>query len=241
AKAEREWETKFRALPSPDSLREYMRRLSARPHHVGSPYDKANAEWILAKFKSFGLDAQIESFDVLFPTPKERVGALVAPTKVAAEHGAVGCLIYSDPKEDGYTHGDTYPQGPWRPRDGVQRGSVMDMPVYPGDPLTPGVGATKDAKRLPIDQAQTITKIPVLPISYGDAQPLLAALAGPVAPEEWRGGLAISYHVGPGPAAGGRGPPGSPPPGTARRRRWPPRPNGTRRTPTSCRARPSPT
>ena len=279
AKAERGWETKFRALPSPDSLREYMRHLSARPHHVGSPYDKANAEWILAKFKSFGLDAQIESFDVLFPTPKERVVELVAPTKfvaklqeppvagdptssqqaeqlptynaysadgdvtaplvyvnfgvpadyerlerlgvsvkgaiviaryfgswrgikpkVAAEHGAVGCLIYSDPKEDGYTHGDTYPQGPWRPRDGVQRGSVMDMPVYPGDPLTPGVGATKDAKRLPIDQAQTITKIPVLPISYGDAQPLLAALAGPVAPEEWRGGLAITYHVGPGPA-----------------------------------------
>src|SRR3989441_7802002 len=279
AKAEREWETKFRALPSPDSLREYMRHLSARPHHVGSPYDKANAEWILAKFKSFGLDAQIESFDVLFPTPKERVVELVAPTKfvaklqeppvpgdptssqlaeqlptynaysvdgdvtaplvyvnygvpadyerlarlgisvkgaiviaryfgswrgikpkVAAEHGAVGCLIYSDPKDDGYTHGDVYPRGPWRPRDGVQRGSVMDMPVYPGDPLTPGVGATKDAKRLAIGDAQTITKIPVLPISYGDAQPLLAALAGPTAPEEWRGALALTYHVGPGPA-----------------------------------------
>src|SRR3989441_1013215 len=245
AKAEREWETKFRAIPRPDSLREYMRHLSARPHHVGSPYDKANAEWLLAKFKSFGLDAQIESFDVLFPTPKERVVELVAPTKfvaklqeppvpgdptssqlaeqlptynaysvdgdvtaplvyvnygvpadyerlarlgisvkgaiviaryfgswrgikpkVAAEHGAVGCLIYSDPKDDGYTHGDVYPRGPWRPRDGVQRGSVMDMPVYPGDPLTPGVGATKDAKRLAIGDAQTITKIPVLPISY---------------------------------------------------------------------------
>jgi N-acetylated-alpha-linked acidic dipeptidase len=279
AKAEREWETKFRAIPSPDSLREYMRHLSARPHHVGSPYDKANAEWILAKFKSFGLDAQIETFDVLFPTPKERVVELVAPTKfvaklqeppvpgdptssqqaeqlptynaysidgdvtaplvyvnfgvpadyerlerlgvsvkgaiviaryfgswrgikpkVAAEHGAVGCLIYSDPHEDGYTHGDVFPQGPWRPRDGVQRGSVMDMPTYPGDPLTPGVGATKDAKRLPLSEATTITKIPVLPISYGDAQPLLAALAGPVAPEEWRGGLGLTYHIGPGPA-----------------------------------------
>ncbi|HEX4575696.1 MAG TPA: transferrin receptor-like dimerization domain-containing protein [Gemmatimonadales bacterium] len=279
AKVEREWEAKFRAIPSPDSLREYMRHLSARPHHVGSPYDKANAEWILAKFKSFGLDAQIESFDVLYPTPKERVVELVAPTKfvarlqeppvpgdptssqqaeqlptynvysadgdvtaplvyvnygvpadyerlarlgvsvkgaiviaryfgswrgikpkVAAEHGAIGCLIYSDPKEDGYTQGDTYPQGPWRPRDGVQRGSVGDMPVYPGDPLTPGVGATKDAKRLPLSEAQTITKIPVLPLSYADAQPLLAALAGPVAPDAWRGGLAITYHVGPGPA-----------------------------------------
>ena len=279
AKAEREWETKFRAIPSPDSLREYMHRLSARPHHVGSPYDRDNAQWILAKFKSFGLDAQIETFDVLFPTPKERVVELVAPTKfvarlqeppvpgdptssqqaeqlptynaysidgdvtaplvyvnfgvpadyerlerlgvsvkgaiviaryfgswrgikpkVAAEHGAIGCLIYSDPKEDGYTHGDVYPQGPWRPKDGVQRGSVMDMPLYPGDPLTPGVGATKEAKRLPIGEAPTITKIPVLPISYGDAQPLLAALRGPVAPTEWRGGLGITYHVGPGPA-----------------------------------------
>ena len=279
AKAEREWETKFRAIPSPDSLREYMRRLSTRPHHVGSPYDKDNAEWILAKFKSFGLDAHIENFDVLFPTPKERVVELVAPTtfraklqepavpgdptssqlaeqlptynaysidgdvtaplvyvnfgvpadyerlermgvsvkgaiviaryfgswrgikpKVAAEHGAVGCIIYSDPREDGYTQGAVYPQGPWRPKDGVQRGSVMDMPLYPGDPLTPGIGATKDAKRLPIGEAATITKIPVLPISYGDAQPLLAALGGRVAPQEWRGGLGITYHVGPGPA-----------------------------------------
>src|SRR5436305_1433188 len=279
AKAEREWEAKFRAIPSADSLREDMRRLSARPHHVGSPYDKDNAEWLLAKFKSFGLDARIETFDVLFPTPKERVVELVAPTtfraklqeppipgdptssqqaeqlptynaysidgdvtaplvyvnfgvpadyerlerlgvsvkgaivvaryfgswrgikpKVAAEHGAIGCLIYSDPKEDGYTHGDVYPQGPWRPRDGLHRGSVEDMPKYPGDPLTPGVGATKDAKRLKVDEAPVITKIPVLPISYGDAQPLLAALGGRVAPAEWRGGLGITYHVGPGPA-----------------------------------------
>jgi len=281
AKVEREWEAKFRAIPSTDSLRAYMRRLSARPHHVGSPYDKDNAEWILAKFKSFGLDAHIETFDVLFPTPKERVVELVAPPsapfraklqepplagdptssqqaeqlpvynaysvdgdvtaplvyvnfgvpadyerlerlgvsvkgaiviaryfgswrgikpKVAAEHGAVGCIIYSDPKEDGYTQGDTYPLGAWRPKDGAQRGSVMDMPLYPGDPLTPGVGATKDAKRLSPAEAQTITKIPVLPISYGDAQPLLAALRGPVAPEAWRGGLGITYHVGPGPA-----------------------------------------
>ena len=279
AKAEREWETKFRAIPSPDSLREYMRRLSARPHHVGSAYDKDNAEWILAKFKSFGLDARIEPFDVLFPTPKERVVELVAPTrftaklqeppvpgdptssqqaeqlptynaysidgdvtaplvyvnygvpadyqrlermgvsvkgaiviaryfgswrgikpKVAAEHGAVGCIIYSDPRDDGYAQGEVYPQGPWRPRDGVQRGSVMDMPLYPGDPLTPGIGATKDAKRLAVSEAPTITKIPVLPISYGDAQPFLAALRGRVAPAEWRGALGITYRLGPGPA-----------------------------------------
>ena len=279
AKAERDWEAKLRAVPSPDSLREYMRRLSARPHHVGSPYDRDNAEWILAKFKGFGLDARIETFDVLFPTPKERVVELVAPTKfvaklqeplvagdptssqqaeqlptynaysidgdvtaplvyvnygvpadyeqlermgisvkgaiviaryfgswrgikpkVAAEHGAVGCIIYSDPREDGYARGEVYPQGPWRPKDGVQRGSVMDMPLYPGDPLTPGIGATKDAKRLAVSEAPTITKIPVLPISYGDAQPLLAALRGRVAPAEWRGALGITYHLGPGPA-----------------------------------------
>ncbi len=119
--------------------------------------------------------------------------------KVAAEHGAVGCLIYSDPHEDGFTQGETFPAGPYRPLDGVQRGSVADMPFYPGDPLTPGVGATKDAKRLKIEDAPTITKIPVLPISYADAQPLLAALTGRVAPEGWRGGLGITYHVGPGP------------------------------------------
>jgi N-acetylated-alpha-linked acidic dipeptidase len=120
--------------------------------------------------------------------------------KVAAEHGAIGCLIYSDPHEDGYVNGDTFPNGAWRPKDGVQRGSVADMPIYPGDPLTPGVGATKNAKRLDIKDAQTITKIPVLPISYGDAQPLLAALSGRVAPDGWRGGLGITYHIGPGPA-----------------------------------------
>src|SRR5712691_6416283 len=248
ARAERDWEAKLQAIPSTDSLREYMRRLSARPHHVGSPYDNANAEWLLSKFKEWGWQAQIETFDVLFPTPQERVVELVAPTrftaklqeppvagdptsaqqgeqlptynaysidgdvtaplerlgisvkgaiviarygaswrgikpKVAAEHGAVGCLIYSDPKDDGFRQGDVYPQGPWRPRDGVQRGSVADMPLYPGDPLTPGVGATPGAKRLPLAEAQTITKIPVLPISYGDAQPLLAALRGPMAPD----------------------------------------------------------
>ena len=277
--SQRAWETKFKAIPSADRLREYMQRLSARPHHVGSPYDKDNAEWILAKFKEWGLNAQIESFDVLFPTPRERAVELLEPArftakleepavsvdatsdqqkeqlptynaysidgdvtaplvyvnygipddyeqlerlgisvkgaiviarygvswrgikpKVAAEHGAVGCIIYSDPREDGYFQGDVFPTGAWRPRDGAQRGSVMDMPIYPGDPLTPGVGATPDAKRLPVSEAKTITKIPVLPISYADAQPLMAALKGPVAPSNWRGALPITYHIGPGPA-----------------------------------------
>jgi N-acetylated-alpha-linked acidic dipeptidase len=120
--------------------------------------------------------------------------------KLAQEHGAIGCIIYSDPRDDGYARGDIYPQGGWRPPAGVQRGSVLDMAVYPGDPLTPGIGATKDAKRLPITEARTILKIPVMPISYADAQPLLAALAGPMAPGDWRGALPISYHMGPGPA-----------------------------------------
>ncbi|HYX75124.1 MAG TPA: transferrin receptor-like dimerization domain-containing protein [Steroidobacteraceae bacterium] len=120
--------------------------------------------------------------------------------KLAQEHGATGCIIYSDPRDDGYAKGDIYPHGGWRPPAGVQRGSVLDMAVYPGDPLTPGVGATQDAKRLPISAARTILKIPVIPVSYADAQPLLAALGGPVAPGEWRGALPITYHMGPGPA-----------------------------------------
>jgi len=279
SRVERDWEQKFRAIPEPARLRESMRRLSARPHHVGSPYDKDNAEWLRAQYASYGFDATIERFDVLFPVPIERVLELVAPTKfvakleepavkedptsnqkseqlptynaysadgdvtaplvyvnygvpddydalerrgidvrgkiviaryggswrgikpkVAYEHGAVGCLIYSDPKDDGFAEGETYPNGPYRPKDGVQRGSVMDMPVYPGDPLTPGVGATKDAKRLDRKDAVTIMKIPVMPISYADAQPLLAAITGVVAPPAWRGGLPITYHLGPGAA-----------------------------------------
>ena len=119
--------------------------------------------------------------------------------KVAAEHGAIGCIIYSDPLDDGYTEGDVFPQGPWRPPAGIQRGSVMDT-QYPGDPLTPGVGATAKAKRLTLKEAVTITKIPVLPISYADAEPLLTELRGRVAPRDWRGSLPITYHLGPGPA-----------------------------------------
>ena len=120
--------------------------------------------------------------------------------KLAAEKGAIGCIIYSDPEDDGYVQGDVYPKGAFKNKTGVQRGSVMDMPLYPGDVLTPGYAATKDAKRLKREEAPTITKIPVLPISYEDAQPLLEALEGPVAPASWRGGLPITYHIGPGPA-----------------------------------------
>ncbi len=120
--------------------------------------------------------------------------------KVAYEHGAIGCLIYSDPRDDGYFAGDVYPGGPYRPEQGVQRGSVMDMPIHPGDPLSPGWASEPGGKKLARDASAPILKIPVLPISYGDALPLLKALKGPVAPPEWRGALPVTYHVGPGPA-----------------------------------------
>jgi N-acetylated-alpha-linked acidic dipeptidase len=277
--AEEKVEREFLALPDPAIARETMRRLSGAPHNLGSPEGAKNAEWILARFREWGLDAHIETFEVLFPTPKERVVELIEPVKfraslaetplkedptsgqttlqlptynaystdgeatatlvyvnygvpedyealerlgvdvrgkiviarygggwrgikpkVAAEHGAVGCIIYSDPRDDGFFQGEVYPKGPFRPEQGVQRGSVLDMPLYSGDPLTPGIGAVEGAKRLDRKQAQTLTKIPVLPISYADAKPLLAALEGPVAPEGWRGALPITYRVGPGPA-----------------------------------------
>jgi N-acetylated-alpha-linked acidic dipeptidase len=272
-------DAQLRDLIEPARIRSAVERLSARPHHVGSPYDRDNAEWLLARFKEYGWDASIETFDVLFPTPRERVLELVEPSrvrpviieaalpqdptssqqaeqlptynayspdgditaplvyvnhgrpqdyeeldrygvsvkgaiviarygqlwrglkpKIAAEHGAIGCLIYSDPADDGYGEDATYPDGPMRPATGVQRGSVADIPTYPGDPLTPGVGATAGAKRVPREQAETIARIPVLPISYGAAQPLLAALGGRVVPPSFRGGLPITYRFGPGPA-----------------------------------------
>jgi N-acetylated-alpha-linked acidic dipeptidase len=259
-------------------MREAMRLMSARPHHVGSPYDEQNAEWMLKKFKEWGWDAKIENFDVLFPTPKERLLDLLEPTrytakleepplpgdptsnqqseqlppynaysldgdvtgplvyvnygtredyeqldrmgvqvkgaivivrygnswrgikpKVAAEHGAIGCIIYSDPADDGYGEGDVYPDGGLRNKDAVQRGAVTDT-YFAGDPLTPGWGSVPGAKRLAIKDSPQITKIPVLPISYAVAQPLLAAIGGRVVPTNWRGGLGITYHVGPGPA-----------------------------------------
>ena len=273
------WDVRFRAIPDARNIGEYVRIMSARPHHLGSPYGKQTAEWILARFKEWGWDAQIENYDVLFPTPKERLVEMVEPTtfrlaleeppvavdptssqkaeqlppfnaysidgdvtgpliyvnyglpsdyeeldrrgisvkgaiviarygaswrgikpKVAAERGAIGCLIYSDPRDDGYFVDGVFPDGPMRSKDGVQRGSVMDMPTYPGDPTTPGRGSTPGVTRLDVKDVTTLTRIPVLPISYGDAQPLLAALGGTVAPMDWRGSLPITYRIGPGPA-----------------------------------------
>ena len=274
-----ELESRFDALVCADNLRTWLQRLAARPQHLGSPYRKDNAEFILSLFRDWGYDAHIETFHIYFPTPKYRLVEMVEPVsfraalkadpvdgdlvtsmveeqlpsynaysidgdvtgdlvyanlglqadyealerlgidvhgkivivryggcfrgikpKLAAENGAIGCLIYSDPRDDGYGQGDVYPKGSFRPANGVQRGSVLDITVYPGDPLTPGVGATKEARRMDPKDAPTLTKIPVLPISYADAEPLLKALSGPTSPSSWRGALPITYHVGPGPA-----------------------------------------
>ncbi len=257
----------------------WLRRMSAKPHHVGSPGSKENAEFIAELLESWGYEVEIAEYEVLLPVPRVREVELVAPgqftasltedsldadpstsvredllppynafsvdgevegelvfvnygipedyemlerygiditgkiaiakygnswrgikPKLAGEKGAIGTLIYSDPIDDGYGAGDVYPKGPFKHESGVQRGSVMDMPTYPGDVLTPGVGATGNARRLKQEDAPTITKIPVLPMSYRDALPLLAAMDGEVVPEEWRGGLPITYHLGPGPA-----------------------------------------
>lgn len=258
-------------------LRAWLEQMSAGPNHVGAPHNRKNAEFTLAMFQTWGWEARIETFMVMYPTPKKMLLEMTGPVKFTAklhepaipedrtsgntqdalppyhgygadgdvtgelvyvnrgmpddykelarhgisvkgkiviarygggwrglkpklayEHGAIGCIIYSDPADDGYASDDTYPKGGSRPADGVQRGSVADMPVYPGDPTTPGYGSTPDAKHLPISESITILKIPVMPISYADAQPLLAALDGPVAPPNWRGALPITYHMGPG-------------------------------------------
>jgi N-acetylated-alpha-linked acidic dipeptidase len=279
--AERELalERSFDQLLNPANLRAWMQRMAAEPNQVGSPHDRANAQFMLEQFRSWGWQADIETFYVLYPTPKQVLLELIAPQhyraklhepplagdrasqisrdvlppynvygadgdvtgelvyvnygmpddykelarrgvsvrgriaiarygdgwrglkpKLAYEHGAIGCIIYSDPHDDGYAAGDPYPAGPGRPVQGVQRGSVEDITLYSGDPLTPGVGATRDATRLSRAEAKALLKIPVLPISYGDAQPLLSALTGPRAPPPWRGALPITYHLGPGPA-----------------------------------------
>jgi N-acetylated-alpha-linked acidic dipeptidase len=271
-------EARFDAAIHPEDISDFMKHMAAEPNQVGSPHDRANAEYELGLFRQWGWDAHIETFNVLYPTPVAEAletmgpapfratlterpvpgdatsartrdelpayvayqgdGDVTAPLvyvnygmqadylelhrlgvdvrgkiviaryghgwrglkpKLAQDHGAIGCIIYSDPADDGYGAGKTYPDGPMRPSQGIQRGSVANMPLYPGDPLTPGVGATPDARRLSRADAQVILKIPVLPISYGDAVHFLAPMDGPLAPEGWRGGLPVTYHVGPGP------------------------------------------
>ena len=274
-----ELESEFDKTLNPENLDTWMKHMSSKPHHVGSPWSKQNAEYAANKFKEWGFESRVETFEVLVPFPKIRKLSMVAPNKVelklfepavegdrssemtkdvlpgynafsadgnvtgelvfvnyglnedyeelnrmgidvkgkiviakygrsfrgikpkiAHEQGAIGCIMYSDPKDDGYVVGDVYPVGPYRNEFGIQRGSVLDMPARPGDALTPGYAATKDAERLSINEASTIMKIPVMPISYADALPLLKAIKGPVVPDSWKGGLPITYHIGPGPA-----------------------------------------
>ena len=270
------WEEKARSVPEAARVGSYMKRMSAKPHLAGTAASKEVAEYALGLMKEWGLDAHLEEFEALLPTPKATLLEIVSPVpfranlnepavagdaatsdkdeippynaysgsgnvtaglvyvnygmpvdyeylaknkinvkgeiviarygggwrglkpRLAAEHGAAGCLIYSDPKDDGYYRGDVYPKGAWRPQDGVQRGSVMDMTLYPGDPLSPGWASEKGSKRLAIEEAKTLMRIPVLPISYGDATPLLQQLTGLVAPEDWRGALGFTYHIGDG-------------------------------------------
>jgi N-acetylated-alpha-linked acidic dipeptidase len=276
--AQRKLEEKIQKVPQPENIREYIQVMSEEPHHTGTEAGRRVARYVLEKFRSWGLDAQIEELEGLMPTPRERHLELLEPEryvatlkepaipedkdssdegqlptynayspdgdvtgqivyvnygmpadyeklaelkidvkgkivlarygggwrgikpKVAAEHGAIGCIIYSDPRDDGYFGDDIYPLGQNRPEFGAQRGSTMDMPIHPGDPLTPGWGAVPGGRRLAMAEVKTLPKIPVLPISYGDAKPLLRNLGGPVAPENWRGALPLTYHVGPGPA-----------------------------------------
>ena len=274
-----ELESEFDKTLNPKNLDTWMKHMSSKPHHVGSPWSKQNAEYAANKFKEWGFESRVETFEVLVPFPKIRKLSMVAPEKlelklfepavegdrssemtkdvlpgynafsadgnvtgelvfvnyglnedyeelkrlgidvkgkiviakygrsfrgikpkIAHEQGAIGCIMYSDPKDDGYVVGDVYPVGPYRNEFGIQRGSVLDMPARPGDALTPGYAATKDAERLSINEASTIMKIPVMPISYADALPLLKAIKGPVVPDSWKGGLPITYHIGPGPA-----------------------------------------
>lgn len=278
AQAQKHVEEKFDGHLRAENLDQWMKKLSSRPHHLGSPFGKETAEFIRDQFKEWGYDAEIEVFEVLFPTPRVRVLEMTAPKKfkaslaetilkedanskyikeqlpiyncwspdgdvrgelvfvnyglpedyehlerigidvrgkiviakygrswrgikpkVAQEKGAIGCILYSDPYEDGYFQGDAYPEGPYKNASGAQRGSVIDLPVAPGDPLTPAYGATAGARRIDREASTTLLKIPVLPISYSDALPLLVAMEGPVAPPSWRGALPLTYHVGPGP------------------------------------------
>jgi N-acetylated-alpha-linked acidic dipeptidase len=272
-------ESQYDSSLDASNLEEWMRYITSKPIYTGSPHNKETADWMVEQFESWGFETRLDTYQVLYPTPRIRELELLGPTrytaqlrepelpgdatsgieedrlptfnaysgdgdvtaelvyvnqgipadyeelerlgidvegkiviaryggswrgikpKVAYEHGAIGCILYSDPRDDGYFQGDVYPEGPYRMEHGVQRGAVQDMPLYPGDPLTPFVGATEDAERLTVEEAPTIMKIPVLPISYADALPFLQALQGPVAPLAWRGALPLTYHVGPGPA-----------------------------------------
>jgi len=277
---QRRFEEQFRSVPKPASAREHLRILTAEPHVAGSMEDYKTAIYVRDQWRSYGIAADIEEYQVLLPLPKtpsvvemiaprrERLkvqeeiiaedsssssrkivplfngysasGDVTAPlvyvnyglpedyaalkklgvdargkiviarygnsfrgvkAKVAEENGAVGILIYSDPADDGYVQGDVYPKGPWRPSSSAQRGSVQYLFQYPGDPLTPGTPSIKGTPRLKMQEVTDIPRIPVQPISYGDAQVLLRQLGGAVRPKGFQGGLPFAYHTGGGSGA----------------------------------------
>lgn len=275
ALAQRRWEEQFRAVPTPQSAREHLRRLTLEPHIAGTKEDYETAVYVRDQLRSYGLTADLKEYDVWLNYPKtpavlelitkrrQRLntheaivpgdpstthpkitplfngyaasGDVTAPivyanyglpddykalkkigvdvkgkivivrygnsfrgvkAKVAEDQGAIGCIIYSDPEDDGYMQGDVYPKGPWRPVASGQRGSVQYLFDYPGDPLTPGRPSIPGVPRLKPEEATDLTRLPVQPIAYDVARTILSQLKGPLRPTGFQGGLPFAYHVG---------------------------------------------
>ena len=275
AKEQLALESRFAASLNAANLRAWLRELTARPHHAGSPGSREVAEQIAAKFRSWGFATRIETFHALVSLPAERRVEMVTPRRyraaleeppipgrtpadtagslppynvyskdgdvtaeavyvnyglpedyaelarlgigvagkivvarygkafrgikprLAATHGAVGTLLFSDPADAGAGRGPAYPEGPFLPFAGYQRGSVINIARFAGDPLTPGKGATQRPRSFRLaDVEESVSPVPVLPLSAQDVQPILAAMSGPVAPAAWQGGLPITYRIG---------------------------------------------
>ncbi|HEU4714528.1 MAG TPA: M28 family metallopeptidase [Pyrinomonadaceae bacterium] len=275
AVAQRRWEERFRAVPTPNSAREHLRILTREPHIAGTKADYDTAIYVRDQLRSYGIPAELKEYDVWLNYPnapsivelvtarRQRLninepvvpgdptsshpnitplfngysasGDVTAPVvyanyglpndyddlkkagvdvkgkivivrygnsfrgvkaKVAEDQGAIGCIIYSDPADDGYMQGDIYPKGPWRPGASGQRGSVQYLFDYPGDPLTPGRPSIPGVERLKPEEATDLTRIPVQPISYDAAKAILSLLKGPVRPRGFQGGLPFAYHLG---------------------------------------------
>ena len=274
ASAEEQLEQKFLAIPSAARAESNLRHLTSVPHLAGTEASHRVAEWLRDRYLSYGFDAEIESYSVWLPMPREialemikprrvklanpeppvpgdatsydkratrgyntyspsgdvtarvvyvnygmvddyrrleRMGVSVAgrivlarygrcyrgiKAKLAEEHHAAGLILYSDPQDDGYAAGDTFPNGPWRPMRGIQRGSILYTQLYPGDPLAPGVASVPGAKRISPADAASLPRIPTMPISAADASVILRAMDGRHVPRDWQGALPFAYHVG---------------------------------------------
>src|SRR5208282_1797122 len=276
--AERQLEDKLRAIPDAAHSESNLRHLTREPHMAGTEASRRVAEWLRDQYRSFGFDAEIVSYNVWMPQPREvkleltkpvskplaspeppverdkdtndkraapgfnaysPSGEVTAPVvyanygmvedykqleslgvnvegkivlaryghgyrgikaKLAEEHQAAALIVYSDPQDDGSVAGTPYPDGPWRPMNSLQRGSIIYTQIYPGDPLTPGVAATPTAARLAPADAANLPHIPAMPISAQDASVILGNLGGQQVPSGWQGGLPFTYHLGPGDA-----------------------------------------